>query len=299
MTALAEPKRGAVGKPNGARPLTDTEFALFQALIYREAGIHLSDKKKTMLAARLTRRLRELGFNSFGKYYRHVANGDGSELVRMLDIVTTNETKFFREPRHFEFLEQQVVPAWTVAAERGHRARRIRAWSAGCSTGQEPYSIAMLLRHHFPESSGWQIDILATDLSTRALERAASAIWPVEKAKEIPPAYLKAFMLQGTATQEGRMTVSAEIRRLVRFQRLNLNEANWPVRGEFDLIFCRNVLIYFSAASRSRVVTNLEKHLAPSGYFFVGHAESVRDLPVQLRAVIPTVYAHAAAGATR
>jgi chemotaxis protein methyltransferase CheR len=274
-----------------ARILTPREFRLFQALIQREAGIHLSDAKKVLVEGRLARRLRELGLD-FAEYYGLVET-DPQERVRMLDCICTNETHFFREPRQFEFLENQVFPEWRARAEAGTMARRVRVWSAGCSTGEEPYSMAMAFLASFPPSSGWEIEIVATDLSTRVLERAHAAVWPIEKAKEIPEPYLKAFMLRGTGPEEGRMKAGPLVRSRVRFQRLNLNAEPFTFAGRFDLVFCRNVLIYFDAASKARVVGRLLDRLDPQGYLLLGHAETVTGLNARTRSVGPTVYAHA------
>lgn len=274
------------------RPITDEEFAFFQTLIYREAGIYLSAAKMPLLVGRLTRRLRELGLNSFTAYYRRVVEGDEAEQIRLLDAISTNETHFFREPRQFEFLEQRVFPEWSRQAASGLRVRRLRAWSAACSTGEEPYSLAMLLLVHFPRSD-WTIEILATDLSTRVLERARAGVWPMEKAREIPPQYLKRFMLRGTRSQEGKMKADPEVCSVVRFERMNLNEKHYPVDGPFDLIFCRNVLIYFDQTSKEGVIDRLLNHLSPTGYLFLGHAESLNGLTDRARCVFPTVYVKA------
>ena len=181
------------------RSLGPRDFRSFQRLIHGEAGIFLSDVKRVLVEGRLARRLRELDLD-FGGYYALVER-DAAERVRMLDCICTNETHFFREPRQFEFLESRVFPEWRALAEAGRRPRHVRVWSAGCSTGEEPYSVAMAFLARFPPSSGWQIEIVATDLSTRVLERAAAAVWPVEKAGEIPAEYRKAFMLRGTGPQ--------------------------------------------------------------------------------------------------
>lgn len=274
--------------------ITDREFLLFRALIHREAGIFLGPAKKALLVGRLTRRLRELGLGSFGAYYRLVVERGGEELTRLLDAVCTNETHFFREPRQFEFLERRVFPAWRAEAIAGRRARRIRVWSAACSTGEEPCSLAMLLLDHFPPATGWEVEILGTDLSTRVLERARAAVWPLQKAAEIPQRYLKAYMLKGTGVREGRMKAGPEVRSVVRFERLNLNDEVYAVTGLFDLIFCRNVLIYFDQSARGRVTDRLLDHLAPDGYLFLGHAESLNGLTDRARSVATTVYAHAA-----
>jgi chemotaxis protein methyltransferase CheR len=215
----------------------------------------------------------------------------------MLDHVTTNETHFFREPRHFELLAEEVFPRWRAEADEGRRPRRLRVWSAACSTGEEPYSLAMAFLRAFPPGSAWTADILATDLSTRVLDRARDAVWPLDKSREIPAADLKTFMLRGTGSQEGLMRAGPELRALVRFGRLNLNDASYGDLGEFDLVFCRNVLIYFDPPTKERVVGRLLGHLAPDGLLFLGHAESLSGTSLGVAPVIPTVYRHRSPGA--
>jgi chemotaxis protein methyltransferase CheR len=285
-----EPRTRAPSPSFEPPSLTDQEFRGYQRLVYAEAGIWLSPAKKALLVGRLSRRLRELGGLSFGAYLSRVGE-DEAERVRMLDALCTHETHFFREPRHFEFLEREVLPRWRAQGDTGGgERRRVRVWSAGCSTGEEPFSLAMVLRHHLPVEEGWDIDILATDLSTRILERARQATWPLDKAGEIPKNYLRAYMLKGTGSQEGRMKAGPELRALVRFQRVNLNEGHGVV-GRFDLIFCRNVLIYFDAASKARAVERLLGHLSPHGLLFLGHSESLTGHGWRVRTVMPTVYA--------
>jgi chemotaxis protein methyltransferase CheR len=274
--------------------ITGREFGLFQELIDRETGIYLSPAKKALLVGRLSRRLRELGLTSFGEYYRRVVEGDGQERVRMIDCICTNETHFFREPGQFEFLQQHIYPQWIREAEARARPRQIKVWSAACSTGEEPYSIAMSLLSHFSPDRGWQIDILATDLSTRALEKARNATWPLEKSKEIPTTYLKPFMLRGTRSMAGLMRAGPEIRSLIRFQHLNLNADYQNVGGNFDLIFCRNVMIYFNEETRRRTVAKLLNHLSPRGHLLLGHAESLNGVTDRVRCVTPTIYSPSA-----
>jgi chemotaxis protein methyltransferase CheR len=270
------------------KPLDDGEFALFQRIVLREAGIHLGDVKRALVAARLLRRVRELGLRSYGAYYRRAAE-DHDELRRMLDAITTNETQFFREPRHFELLSQSIIPAWKQAAARGERSRRVRLWSAGCSTGEEPYSLAMALSSELPEEEGWQIEVLATDLSTRVLDHARQGIYTAEKAAAIPRHLLQRFMLKGYASQDGKVCASPALQAMITFKRLNLNDASWVLPGPFDAIFCRNVFIYFGRATRERIVEAQLQHLVPRGLFFVGHAESLGGT-AGLETVIPTVY---------
>ncbi len=271
-------------------PVSDKDFVLFQRLIEREAGIYLAPVKKALLVGRLTRRLRDLGMSNLHDYYERVV-ADPAEMICMIDRISTNETQFFREPLHFDFLEQQVFPLWLEQAAAGERPRRIRVWSAACSSGEEAYSLAMTILHHFPSSSGWQVEILATDISTRVLERGRAGLWPVEKARQIPAHYLKSFMLRGTGAQEGRMKAGDDIRRVVHFERFNLlDEGTYPRSQTFDLIFCRNALIYFKAETKTQVIRRLLTYLVPDGYFFVGHSESLNHLTESARSVVPTVY---------
>ena len=284
-----------LGGPAGAARVfaagvSDAVFVRFQALVHREAGIWLSPAKKALLVGRLAKRLRAVGLGSLRDYYELV-RADEVERTHMLDCITTNETHFFRDPRLFDFLAGRAYPAWQAEAAAGRRPRRIRAWSAACSTGEEPFSLAMSLLQAFPPGLGWSIDILATDLSTRALEQARRTTWPIAKSAEIPTALLKRFMLRGTGGEAGRMKAGPEIESLVRFARLNLNDETYPALGAFDLVLCRNVLIYFDAATKARVLERLADHLAPGGLLLLGHAESVGGASNRLRTVMPSVYA--------
>jgi chemotaxis protein methyltransferase CheR len=278
---------GAVPPIPPALAVSDRDFQRFQALIHEQAGIWLAPVKKALLVGRLAKRLRELGLRSYGDYYERVI-GDEAERIRMLDCICTNETHFFREPRHFELLSQRIFPAWREAADAGRRPRRIRVWSAACSTGEEPYTIAMVLLSAFPV--GWELEVLASDLSTKVLERAAAGVWSLSKSSEIPDEYLKAFMLKGYGAQEGLMKAGPDVRAIVRFARVNLVADGWPAAAPYDLIFCRNVLIYFDRRGKISVVERLLGRLAPDGYLFLGHAESLGGFTTRARAVLPTVY---------
>ena len=274
--------------------LTPALFAKYQALIYQESGIWLGSHKHALLTGRLARRLRLLGLSNMKEYFRLVTQPDQQhERALMIDCITTNETHFFREPRHFDFLTQQVFPRWKREVAAGERLSRLTIWSAGCSTGEEPYSLAMLLLKHFPPDQGWFVEILATDISTRVLEKARAAIFPLEKAKEIPREFLRAYMLKGTGEQTGFMRASPELQRMVRFARVNLSADSCPIDGAFDLIFCRNVLIYFDQQSKQKVIAGLLQHLASSGLLFVGHSEHLGGICPGLKSVAPTVYAPA------
>jgi chemotaxis protein methyltransferase CheR len=264
--------------------ITAHEFGLFQALIQGGTGIQLPEIKRPLLVGRLSRRLRELRLSTFGDYYARVV-ADPSELACMFDLVSTNETRFFREPKQFELLERTILPA--LAADP-RRPRRLRVWSAACATGEEPYSIGMSVLSGLP---GWQVDILAPHISTRVLDRARAAVWPLAQAGEIPEHYLKAYMLRGVGPQEGLMKASPELRALVRFGRVNLHDIRDGVDGSFDLIFCRNVLIYFSPDGRAAVINRLLSHLSPLGHLFLGSAETIGPSGSRVSVVGPSVYA--------
>ena len=264
--------------------LTDREFDLFQALILRESGILLGGKNRAMLISRLWRRLRALDLSTFAAYYRRVL-ADPAELVSMLDCVSTNETHFFREPAAFDCLRHFVFTEWRVAAEARERSRVLRVWSAACSSGEEPFSLAMTLLSEFPAESGWKVDVLGTDLSTKVLAKASTAIWPFEKIRDVPVHYQQRFFVRGVGSEPRKVTATEELRRVVRFERLNLTHDPCRVNGSFDLIFCRNVLIYFDWETKIRVVNRLGRLLARGGYMFLGHAESLHSVADKLESV--------------
>lgn len=274
---------------SGLQPLTDRDFARFRELVEREAGIHLSEAKRALLVGRLSRRLKALGIASFGAYLRRVTEeGDLEERVRMIDALCTHETHFFRGPAQFELLEREVLPAWRAAGREG---KRVRAWSAACSSGEEPFSVAMMLLDHFPPEDGWAVEVVATDLSTAVLERARAATWPIAKSEEIPTRYLKAFMLQGTRASEGLMRAGDRLRACVEFRHLNLRAGAYPPLGRFDLVFCRNVLIYFGPAMKAHVLGQMRAHLAPGGVLLLGNAETLSGMNSDLSSLMPAVYA--------
>lgn len=271
--------------------LDDGLFERFRALIYREAGIALGDGKKSLFISRMAGRLRELGLSSYEEYYRVVADPDSiEERGCLLDRICTNETQFFRDHRQWQFLDNQALPGFEAEMD-GRGARRIRAWSAACSSGEEPYSLAMALLNRFPSSAGWRVEVVGTDLSSKVLAVARAGVWPIDKSTDIPAPYRKAFMLKGTGSQAGKMKAGPELREVVSFSRLNLNDPVYPVTGQFDLIFCRNVLIYFDRESKSKVIDRLLTHLAPGGYLFMGYAETTATISDRLESVGPNVYA--------
>jgi chemotaxis protein methyltransferase CheR len=269
-------------------------FERFQRLIYSETGIWLGSSKTSLLCGRLFRRLRALQIPTLAEYYEIVGDpNQHQERMLMIDAITTNETHFFREPAHFELLTQQIFPRWQAAAGQGQRAKKVRIWSAGCSSGEEPYSLAMLLSGEFPATEGWDAQVLATDISTRMLEQAAKGIYSIGKAGDIPKLLLHQFMLKGIATQAGHMKVTREIQRIVQFRRLNLNQAPYPIEEPLDLILCRNVLIYFDADSKRQVVESLARCLSANGLLLSGHTENLNGISPAIRSLAPTIYCRA------
>ena len=285
-----EPPLLPFGRP-ALKPLTDTEFNRLRSLLYQEAGIHLPDTKKALVAARLARRLSALGLTSYGAYYRVLeAESEPAERILFLDALCTNETSFFREVRQFDWLRQELFPFWQHEADAARRSRSSRIWSAACSTGEEPYSIAMSLLDVLGPATGWTHQVFASDLSTKVLARAEAGVWPEAKGKTIPERYRKRFMLRGVRSQEGLMKAGPDIRSIVHFRRLNLFHDIAIMEGLFDVIFCRNVLIYFNLESRRRVLQQLLAKLRPGGLLLLGHAESLNGLQLPATSLMPTVY---------
>ncbi|HSW03983.1 CheR family methyltransferase [Aquabacterium sp.] len=258
--------------------LSDREFASFQRLIREAAGISLAPSKKALVAGRLAKRLKHHGIASFSDYHR-LLDAQQGERQMAVDLLTTNETYFFREPKHFDFLRQQLLP-------RHPRERALRVWSAACSTGEEPYSVAMLLADHAGDSA-WEI--LASDISTRVLDKARQAIYALGSVRGLAPEQMRRHCLKGTGSQEGCFAIDPALCRRVSFQQINLN-TTLPEVGEFDLILLRNVLIYFEPQTKREVVARLQAKLRRGGHLFVGHSESLNGLADGLVQVVPAVY---------
>lgn len=260
----------------GAPTLSTEEFALFQRLMLEEAGVHLSAAKRALVSGRLTKRLKQRGCSSFRVYYELLAR-DPDEHQLAVDLLTTNETYFFREPKHFDFLREQVLPA--------HRGS-FRAWSAACSSGEEVYSIAMQLAAGLGEGD-WRV--LGSDLNTQVLERCRAAHYPLLRSERIPPDYLRRYCLKGTGSQDGTLLIDRALRARTEFRQINLN-AKLPGIGPFDVVFLRNVMIYFSLEIKRAVVARVLEKLKPGGYFFIGHSESLNGVTSELSLVRPAIY---------
>ncbi|MDH4152844.1 MAG: protein-glutamate O-methyltransferase CheR [Nitrospira sp.] len=264
--------------------ITSEEFQRFRTLIYDESGISLSEQKKTLLASRLSKRMRDLGLQTFSEYYTHVT-GDSTreEFTQMLDLISTNKTDFFREPKHFDFLRDRIIPEVS-------REKCIRIWSSACSTGEEPYTIAMTLWEHAPNPDQWSFKILASDLSTRVLAKAAAGLYQEDRFRDVPPEFLKRHFLRGRGESAGYYKVKPHLAAAIQFRRLNLMDAQFPIKSPLDLVFCRNVMIYFDRPTQERLVNKFHRYLRPGGYLFIGHSESLQWVEHPFKSLAPTIY---------
>lgn len=264
--------------------LTAAEFENIRQLLYRLCGINLNTGKEGLVKSRLMKRLRTLSLESFGDYLAFVENDhSGLELTTMIDLLTTNKTSFFREAEHFEFLKNRVLPGlW-------EKTQPLRMWSAGCSSGEEPYTLAIVLREAVSDIDRRDIKLLATDISTQILAKAKEGKYDRECLNEVDPKLIhKYFSL--VRTQEAKLfQVKDSLRSLIRFARLNLMQ-NWPMRGPFDVIFCRNVMIYFDKNTQRDLVRRYWEILKPGGYLMVGHSESLTNTSTEFQYVQPAVY---------
>jgi chemotaxis protein methyltransferase CheR len=264
--------------------ITSKEFDHFRTLIYDESGISLGQQKQSLLESRLSKRLRELGLRTFSEYYDKVT-GDPTqeEFTRMLDLISTNKTDFFRESKHFDFLREVILPELMPE-------KRIRIWSSACSTGEEPYTIAITLFEAVQNPREWDFKILASDLSTRVLAKAASGVYDEERFQSMSPDMLSRHFLRGRGDSMGRFKVKPHLASMIRFRRLNLMDDDFPIRKPLDLIFCRNVMIYFDRPTQETLVNKFHRYLKPGGYLFIGHSESLQWVSHPFMSLAPTIY---------
>jgi chemotaxis protein methyltransferase CheR len=265
------------------RPLTAKEYDQFRKLAYQQFGLDLQDGKQQLVAARLAKQIRSLGLRSYEEYYQHVTRDNtGKSLEAMIDALTTNHTSFFRESAHFEFLKNVLLP------QIGDR-KEMAVWSAACSTGEEPFSIALTLLEALGESSDTKIRILATDISTRVLAQAERGAYQAARFANLPQSYLRRYLLKGEGRWQDWYMMKKEVRSLIEFRRLNLMES-FPHKETFPVIFCRNVMIYFDRQKQGEVVNRLAQAIEPGGYLFVGHSESLNSIQHPLQYVAPAIY---------
>lgn len=265
--------------------LSDRNFGFIRDLVGERTGIVLSDLKRDMTYGRLVRRLRELKLSSFDEYCALLKSGDEDELINLTNAITTNLTSFFREPHHFEFLSQELLPK--LFASKADR--RLRIWSAGCSSGEEPYTIAMTILESVPQIRNWDIRILATDLDYNMVSRAASGIYTEERVNGIDARRQKRWFRRGRGENAGMVRVSPELQNLITFKQLNLLH-EWPMKGPFDIIFCRNVVIYFNKETQRELFSRYADIMTSDGHLFIGHSESLYKVSDRFELLGRTIY---------
>ena len=279
------------GKDISTQKMTEKDFIRLSYFIQQEYGIQLPPAKKTLLEGRLRKRMKCVNETSFSRYCDYLFTGKGmkEELPHMIDAVTTNKTDFFREPSHFTYLTGKALPA-LLSIQGNWGRKKIQIWSAACSTGEEPYTLAMVLSEFSDHCSGFDFSILATDISTEVLGKAEQATYEIDKIEPIPLPMRKKYLLKSRDSSKGIVRMAPEIRQKVTLLRLNLMDTRYAVPKDVHIIFCRNVLIYFDAPTQERVIRQFCEHLAPGGFLFMGHAETLNNLNVPLSYEAPTIY---------
>lgn len=269
--------------------LSRQSFARFAQFITSELGIKMPETKLTMVQSRLLRRVRELGLGSMEQYHQYFfASSNAEEREHFINAITTNKTDFFREPEHFDYLTGRALPSISRAALPA--GWRFKLWSAGCSSGEEPYTLSMVLSEYAQQLPGFDFEILGTDISTKVLDQARSAIYPESQILPVPPELRRKYLLQGRENSERLVRIVPALRHKVRFQQLNFMDEDYGIRDVFDVIFFRNVLIYFDRPTQEAVINRICRNLARGGYLFVGHSESLAGLDVPVRGVHTSVF---------
>ena len=267
--------------------LGDKEFKRLSSFIIEELGIKMPEVKRTMLQSRLQKRLNDIQKSSFKEYLDFVFSREGeSERTVMMDIVTTNKTDFFREPGHFDFLAETMLPEYVTVTKKPI----LKVWSAGCSSGEEPYTLAIVLSEFREKCKDFDFHITATDISTRMLLKAETAIYAEERVAPVTESLKRKYLLKSKNLQSRTVRMVPELRTKVNFGRLNFMDDDYKVNGLFDVIFCRNVLIYFDRQTQEDVINKLCTKLKPGGYFYLGHSESITNFKVPLKQVKSTIF---------
>ncbi len=269
--------------------ISSQDFRRLCSLIYEESGIHLNSDKKTMLELRIKRRVRSLHLNSYVEYCEYLfgAQGQKDEIVHLLDVVSTNKTDFFREPDHFEFLSQKALPDLMA---RNPDGRPLLIWSAGCSTGEEPYTLAIVLTEWAIANPGFRFSVLATDISNTVLAKAARGVFTAEVLRPVSAELRRKYFMRSRDPDSKFLRVVPELRQHVAFRRLNFMDADFGLSQKVDAFFCRNVIIYFDRPTQERIMQKLSNQLLPGGYAFVGHSETLHNMDLPLVAVAPSLY---------
>lgn len=273
------------------KTLSEAEFKKIAAYIEKNVGIKMPPEKRLMMQSRLSSRLKALHLDSYKQYIDYVFSGkdkDNHEIIMMIDAMTTNLTEFFREPQHFDFMKGTVLPQYAAQGRN-----QIKIWSAGCSTGQEPYTLSMVMASYIknnPLSSIRDYSVLATDISTKVLDKAASAIYPMDAVKGIPKEIMHQYFLKGKDPTNPAVRLKQDIRSHVNFMRLNFMDEDYGFRDTLQIIFCRNVLIYFDKQNQEKVIRQFLRYLEPGGYLFLGHSETIFGMTLPFKTVAPTVF---------
>lgn len=265
--------------------LTEEDFNKFRDIVYKEAGINLADAKKTLVQSRLIKRLRFLNLKNFNDYYNYLTDNFTEEKNNFINSITTNKTDFFRENDHFEFMKASILPALEAKGER-----EIRIWSAGCSTGEEPYTIGITLFEYFKGRKAPLFKILATDIDTQVIEKGSNGVYTEEQVEAIEEKFLKEYFLKGKGDNKGFFKVKDFLKNIVFFGRLNLLADEYPMKKKFDVIFCRNVIIYFDKDTQKKLFDNFSRYLKDDGYLLVGHSENISRVTDKFYLAGRTIY---------
>ena len=271
--------------------ISEEDFQRVSKVIYQHCGINLHEGKKTLVRARLAKRMRAKKIESVTEYLDYVLSmNDKREFYNLVDSISTNLTSFFRERVHFDLLKDQFIPSMIEKQAKHGGPKKFRIWSAGCSTGEEPYTMAMTLKEAFKGTSGWDVKILASDVSTRVLEKASTGFYETDRVQQMPVQLVKEYFIQETENGNKRFRVKDELRKMIAFRYLNLMEP-WPFKGPFDVIFCRNVMIYFDKPTQEKLVGRYFDCLRSEGLLCIGHSESLTGINHRYRYIQPATYA--------
>lgn len=269
---------------------TERNFQELRQIVRKHTGIHLSEAKRELVYSRLSRRLRRLGLKGFGEYCEMLDSVDETEITEFINAITTNLTSFFREAHHFDYLAEAILPE---LLERRKDSRILRIWSAGCSTGEEPYSIAITLQESIPRSENWDVRILATDLDSNVVAQGKEGIYTLERIQGLSQQRMQRWFRKGKGVNQGKIRVVPELREMITFRQLNLMH-EWPMKEPFEIIFCRNVVIYFDKPTQKVLFDRFAGLLDPQGHLFVGHSESLFRVTDRFRLIGKTIYERAA-----
>ena len=273
--------------------LTERDFKTVQKLIFDLAGISLSNSKQVMVHGRLAKRIRHLNLRSYSEYIDIIVGGkDPDETTKFINALTTNKTDFFREKHHFDFLTTKVFPALRDKANSG-RPEKLRIWCSASSTGEEPYTIAITVREFFGANTNWDIRILASDIDTDVLAKASTGVYDAERLADVPLHIRQNYFTRESRSEDSRWTVKPLIRDLITFRRINLQEAPWQINTQFDIIFCRNVMIYFNAETQKTLIERFAEKLDPDGHLIIGHSESLFGISNRFKPLGETIYGFA------